>query len=111
VDGMDRSTFTYTDTVTPASGTTNDVVFTPRDAYTPGSFARVGGAWAWDTNVGNLNPLRAVFLNGAANNGPGGSSLTMRVGYVFAIDGGDAFQKDNGHRLVVGVPTVTWGRA
>lgn len=111
VDGTDRSAFTYTSTVTPTDGTTNDVVDEPRDAYTPGAFTREGGAWAWDTAVGNLDPVRAVFLNGAANVGAGGAALTMRVGYVFAIDGGDAFEKDNEHRLVIGVPTVTWGRA
>lgn len=111
VDGTDRSAFTYTSAVTPAADTTNDVVDEQRDAYTPGAFTREGGAWAWDTAVGNLDPIRAVFLNGVANAGAGGASLTMRVGYVFAIDGGDAFEKDDEHRLVVGVPTVTWGRA
>lgn len=111
VDGTDRSAFTYTGTVTPAANTTNDVIDEQRDAYTPGAFTREGGAWAWDTAVGNLDPIRAVFLNGAANVSAGGDSLTMRVGYVFAIDGGDAFEKDNEHRLVIGVPTVTWGRA
>lgn len=111
VDGTDRGGTLYTDTVTVTAANTNDLVFEERDSYTPGSFTREGGSWAWDTSVGNLDPVRAVFLNGAGNSGQSGQNTTMRVGYVFAIDSGDAFEKDNEHRLIIGVPTVTWGRA
>src|SRR5690606_24971837 len=74
-----------------------------RDAYTPGSFTRAGGAWKWDTGYGNVDPLLAVTIQGndtAVDNG--------RPGYVFAFDSG--FAKDNEHTLTIGVPIVSWGR-
>jgi len=114
-DGSDRSGVTY---VTELNETGDTVtltvareVLTPADAYVPGSFERTGGSWRWDTQYANLTPIRAFRLGGGTDVWNSGLANCARVGYVFDLDPGDEFSKDNEHRLSIGAPTVTWGRA
>lgn len=111
----DLSGVTYTDEVAK----TNDVsalvaprdVEEARDAYTPGSFTRTGGAWRWDTAYANLDPIRGFYVQGSFESFSSGSQLCGYAGYAFDLDPGDVFSKDDEHALTIGVPTVTWGRA
>lgn len=105
--GTDMSGVTYAQSF-PAGTIANVArdVTDVRDEYTPGSFQRTGGSWRWDTAYGNLDPIRAFTISGNHT----GADLG-RPGYVFAIDSGSTFSKDDEHALTVGMPTVSWGRA
>ena len=110
-DGTDRSTVEYTDNLSVNVDTTTMIAardILERDAYTPGSFERTGGVWKFETQYGNLNPVRALIINGAAESY---SSTCNRAGYVFAFALESEFGKDDEHTLTIGVPTVSWGRA
>lgn len=103
----DMSGVTYTESF--SSGTSTNVardVTDVRDEYTPGSFERTGGSWRWDTAYGNLDPIRAFTISGNHTGSDRG-----RPGYVFAIDSGSTFSKDDEHALTIGIPTVSWGRS
>lgn len=109
---VDRSGVTYTDDVVNDRDDTSSTVARDvtgmRDVYTPGSFTRTGGSWKWDTSYGNLDPIKGFGLGG---NAIVGSAPPAYLGYVFDLDPGDEFSKDDEHALSIGVPTVTWGRA
>lgn len=110
----DQSGATYASDVTPSTTTSpqtwTNTLEQPRDPYTPGSFTRTGGLWRFETNQGNLNPVRAFYILGASENAQGSVSSWHHAGYVFDLDGGSEFTKDNEHVLFIGLPTVSWGR-
>lgn len=111
--GSNLSGVTYTDSITHsgevASPRIARDVYEARDAYTPGSFTRIGGSWRFDTPYANLDPIKGFYLGGS---GEADSLNTyQRMGYAFDLDLADEFTKDDEHTLTIGVPTVTWGRA
>ena len=115
VDGADRSGAVYANTLSTdgdsSSMTVARQILVSADAYTPGSCERAGGVYRWDTPYGNLDPIRAFFLGGGSASWSSGVNQCARAGYVFDLDEGVEFAKDNEHRLSIGAPTVTWGRA
>lgn len=80
-----------------------------RDAYVSGSFQRTGGAWKFDTDVGNLAPIKAFSVT-AGDSWSSGLQDCAAVGYMFDLDLADEFSKDSEHTLTIGVPTVSWAR-
>jgi hypothetical protein len=104
----DASAWTYEQNPSLSTATRSSLGLLDRDAYVPGSFERSGGRWWWDTDRGNNDPVRSLILVGTHDTL---AVTTIHAGYVFAIDSGDFFAKDDEHTLEVGVPTVTWGRA
>lgn len=111
----DLSGDAYTSVVSNTTDLTNRraprATDTNRDAYTPGSFTRTGGGWKWDTQYANLNPIRGFYGQGTYESYNSGLNSCAAAGYVFDLDPGDEFAKDDEHTLTIGVPTVTWGRA
>src|SRR5690606_31997124 len=93
----DMSGVTYAQSF-PAGGSANVArdVTDVRDVYTPGSFQRTGGSWRWDTGFGNLDPIRAFTISGNHT-----GSAWGRPGYVFALDSGSQFSKDDEHALTI----------
>lgn len=112
-ESVDRSSVTYSTTLSDLTDNELTVardIIEERDAYVPGSFERTGGAWRFDTGYGNLDPIRAFLVTGASEIQSGGTNPCMVFGYVFALDSGSEFSKDDEHALTIGVPTVSWGR-
>lgn len=107
--GSDQSGVVYAADLTLPTTNNNATLQEARDPYAPGSFERTGGAWVFDTGTGNLDPIQAFGVMGASE--AFANTNCSRIGYVFAIDGGDQFSKDDEHKLTIGIPTVTWGRA
>lgn len=112
----DLSAVTYTYNTTFNINISNayaaDAIESARDAYVSGSYQRTGGMWRWNTDYGNLAACKAFIGIGTFESYSSGlQSCGPYAGYVFKIDAADEFDKDDEHILLLGVPTVTWGRA
>jgi hypothetical protein len=105
----DQSGTTYLSHITGGSNVDlAGAILEARDAYTPGSFERTGGAWQFLTSNANYDPIRALGITGIANLS---FSPYAYQGYMFDFALASEFTKDDEHVLTIGVPTVTWGRA
>jgi len=112
VDSNDASGLAYA-TAPPTSGTRGTLnahgTASGRDAYTPGSHQRTGGSWFFDTDYGDI-AIEAFYIGGRAATWNSGINLCGALGYVFDLDAGMTFTKDNLHTLTIGAPTVSWSR-
>jgi len=112
VDSNDAGGMAYA-TAPPTTGTASDLnahgTASGRDTYTPGSYQRTGGSWLFDANYGDIT-IEAFYIGGRAATWNSGINSCHSLGYVFDLDAGMAFTKDNLHMLAIGAPTVTWSR-